>query len=77
MKEDPVATTEQIQQLGKILIDVLQGAVKEGVTEISIGDFMRTFAYEEEEAAEWDDVILVFIKDAETEPEGPDFHILH
>lgn len=77
MKEDSAATKEQIQQLGRILIDVLQGAVQEGVTEISIGDFMRTFAYDEDEAAEWDDVILVFIKDAETAPDTPNFHILH
>jgi len=77
MKEDSKATKEQIQNLGKILIEVLQGAVQEGVTEISIGDFMRTFAYDEEEAGQWDDVILVFVKDAETAPNTPTLHILH
>jgi hypothetical protein len=76
--DNSAATKQQIQDIGRLLIEVLQGAVNEGVTEITVGDFMRTFAYDEEEASKWDDVILVFIKDENDDaPKKPTFHILH
>jgi hypothetical protein len=60
-------TIEQLHTIGRLVIEVLQGAASQGIEEISIGDLMRTFAFTDEEAEPWDEAILVFIK---TEVEG-------
>lgn len=64
MSKKSELSNEELQSIGDLMIEIIQSAAEEGMTELTIGDLMRIFGHEEEAAAEWDDVTILFIEDS-------------